>query len=67
MAALPRLLGQETFRKVSTGIGDERGNEIKHVPWQPVTHHWHFAPVFVTLYRLTVPFFHHRFQLLGLG
>ena len=39
MAALPRLLGQETFRKVSVGIGDECGNEIKYVPWQPVTHH----------------------------
>ena len=32
MAALPRLLGQETFRKVSIGIGDECGNEIKYVP-----------------------------------
>jgi hypothetical protein len=32
MAALPRLLGQETFRKVSIGIGDKCGNEIKCVP-----------------------------------
>jgi len=33
MSALPRLLGAATFKKVSMGIGDECGNEIKCVPY----------------------------------
>jgi len=32
MSALPRLLGASTFKKVSMGVGDECGNEIKCVP-----------------------------------
>ena len=33
MSALPRLLGASTFKKVSMGVGDECGNEIKCVPY----------------------------------
>jgi hypothetical protein len=36
MSALPRLLGATTFKKVSMGIGDECGNEIKCVPRLPL-------------------------------
>jgi hypothetical protein len=35
MPALPRLLGAATFKKVSMGIGDECGNEIKCVLHPP--------------------------------
>ena len=39
MSALPRLLGPSTFKKVSMGIGDECGNEIKYVLHPPLLLH----------------------------
>ena len=46
MSALPRLLGTSTFKKVSMGIGDECGNEIKSVLHRPLQLPlYHFLPV----------------------
>jgi len=48
VSALPRLLGATTFKKVSMGVGDECGNEIKcvtHLPFPLLLRLCHFIAV----------------------
>jgi hypothetical protein len=48
MSALPRLLGASTFKKVSMGVGDECGNEIKCVPYlTSLLRLWHLLAVII--------------------